>query len=125
VDVLAVESNYCPRMQLASNRPQFLKDRIMGGAGHLSNQQSARLVRQVSPASHVVLLHLSLLCNTPKVALQAHDWTQDADAPACTVANWDAPTAWIDIKPAPAGTRPAEPTAMPRFLWETVHEPEA
>ncbi|MGQ0629098.1 MAG: MBL fold metallo-hydrolase, partial [Phycisphaerales bacterium] len=36
VDVLAIESNYCPEMQAASNRPAQLKARIMGGSGHLS-----------------------------------------------------------------------------------------
>lgn len=122
VDVLAVESNYCPRMQLASNRPQFLKDRIMGGAGHLSNQQSAKLVRDIAPQSHVLLLHLSLECNTPDVALRAHDWTRDADAPACTIANWDGPTPWIEIKPT-SNPRPARqvPLPMPRSLWDLTN----
>ncbi len=123
VDVLAVESNYCPEMQLASSRPKFLKDRIMGGGGHLSNHQSAKLVRQVAPRSHVVLLHLSLDCNTPDKARCSHDWSRDADAPACTIASWDGPTPWINIKP---GNRPArEPLAMPRSLWECVNQPGA
>lgn len=72
VGVLAVESNYCPRMELASDRPDFLKRRIMGGAGHLSNEQSADLVRQTRPTRHVVLLHLSQQCNSPHIALAHH-----------------------------------------------------
>ena len=71
VDVLAVESNYCPRMQRESDRPEFLKQRIMGGSGHLSNQQSAVLARAVCPG-RAVLLHLSRQCNTPARALAAH-----------------------------------------------------
>ncbi len=72
VDVLAIESNYCPTLQLASDRPVFLKNRIMGGAGHLSNDQCASVVRQIAPRRSVVLLHLSRQCNTPALASAAH-----------------------------------------------------
>ncbi len=72
VDVLAIESNYCPAMQEASGRPEFLKKRIMGGRGHLSNAQCADAVRAIAPGSHVVLLHLSRQCNTPDLARAPH-----------------------------------------------------
>jgi phosphoribosyl 1,2-cyclic phosphodiesterase len=74
LDVLAIECNYCPQLQLASSRPPFLKQRIMGGNGHLSNLQAFAMVRQVLdrhqrnghelPAS-IVLLHRSQQCNCP------------------------------------------------------------
>lgn len=72
VDVLAVESNYCPRLQVGSDRPQFLKNRIMGGHGHLSNEQCLELTRRVSPRREVVLLHLSRQCNEPLLAASYH-----------------------------------------------------
>lgn len=75
--ILAVESNYDPNMQLSSLRPQRLKHRIMGGAGHLSNEQAYELVQAVfntaahgaagTLPSHVVLLHRSRQCNCPEV----------------------------------------------------------
>ncbi len=75
--ILAVESNYDPDMQLSSLRPQRLKHRIMGGAGHLSNAQAFELVQGVFNAaardaatplpSHVVLLHRSRQCNCPEI----------------------------------------------------------
>lgn len=68
VGVLAIESNYDPAMQLASARPEFLKRRIMGGAGHLSNAECADLVARIAsgaPPEHIVLLHLSRQCNDP------------------------------------------------------------
>lgn len=68
VDVLAVESNYCPKMEAESDRPEFLKRRIMGGSGHLSNRQCGELTRRIAPKRHVVLLHLSRECNTPELA---------------------------------------------------------
>lgn len=71
VDLLAIESNYDPPMQLRSNRPLFLKRRIMGQAGHLSNEQAFELVCNVEKRSpggnpqQIVLLHRSQQCNHP------------------------------------------------------------
>ena len=75
LDVLALESNYDRQMQLDSHRPWFLKQRIMGGGGHLSNDQAFAAVRQILDCheidgatlpSHIVLLHRSLECNCPR-----------------------------------------------------------
>ena len=93
VDVLAIESNYCPRMQLASARPEFLKKRIMGGSGHLSNQEALDAVRAVSPRDHVVLLHLSRDCNDPALVADLHAGCDYA----LTIANQYNPTRWIRI----------------------------
>lgn len=76
VDVLAIESNYCPQMQLASTRPDFLKSRIMGGRGHLSNQQSARAVAAIAPKEALILLHLSRECNSRDAATLVHTANQ-------------------------------------------------
>lgn len=76
LDILALESNYDPQMQVQSARPWFLKNRIMGGAGHLSNQQAfeaiVRILNRMEKTArrlpqHIVLLHRSLECNCPKL----------------------------------------------------------
>jgi len=70
LDALAIESNYDPRMQVESGRPYFLKRRIMGGNGHLSNEQSIEAVLEIAERSrlaHVVPLHLSQQCNDPGI----------------------------------------------------------
>jgi len=72
VDVLAIESNYCPCLQADSERPAFLKDRITGGSGHLSNAQCAEAAARIAPRERVVLLHLSRQCNRPELALREH-----------------------------------------------------
>jgi len=93
VDVLAIESNYCPRMQADSDRPDFLKRRIMGGAGHLSNEECRAAITAIAPTRHVVLLHLSRECNTPALAGRYH-----VDTPyELTIASPDAPTAAIRL----------------------------
>lgn len=46
-DVVAIESNYCPRLQHESRRPPFLKARIMGGRGHLSNEECLEAIMRL------------------------------------------------------------------------------
>jgi ribonuclease BN (tRNA processing enzyme) len=116
VDVLALESNYCPRMQLASDRPAFLKQRIMGGSGHLSNQEALEAVRAISPREHVVLLHLSRQCNHPALVADLHAGGDYA----LTIADQYNPTRWIRLTRGerPLG-RPVVSTrlAQTRTLW--------
>ncbi|HZW10919.1 MAG TPA: MBL fold metallo-hydrolase [Phycisphaerales bacterium] len=109
VDVLAVESNYCPRMQAGSDRPWFLKRRVMGGRGHLSNEECLRLIGDVGPRSHVVLLHLSRQCNDPTLVARLH-----AQKPyRVTITSQHAPTEWIEVR-ATSGAPPcAAPPARP------------
>ena len=75
VDLLAIESNYDRQMQLDSPRPSLLKRRIMGGSGHLSNDEAFEAVRGIlgrceargtPPPAHIVLLHRSRDCNCPQ-----------------------------------------------------------
>jgi len=99
VDMLALESNYCPELQERSARPVWLKRRITGGAGHLSNQQSSELVRAIAPRRRVVLLHLSEDCNRPEAVMDAHKH----DRLEITVSSQREPTGWIPIEPDPNG----------------------
>ncbi len=73
VDVMAIESNYCRGLQLASSRPEALKGRIMGGRGHLSNEDAMQALRAIRPKRHVVLLHLSRECNQPRLVTRLHE----------------------------------------------------
>lgn len=117
VDVLAIESNYCPRLQAASGRPAFLKRRIMGGAGHLSNEECAEAVRAIGPASRVVLLHLSQECNLPERAGAHH-----ADASyELTISSQDEPTDWVWARSC---ARPGPPSAgitADPSLFDAIH----
>lgn len=91
VDVLAIESNYCPKMQEAADRPAIVKSRVTGGNGHLSNQQCRRMVHAIAPQHHVVLLHLSRQCNTPELAAIEHL----GSAYQLSISSQQAPTPWI------------------------------
>jgi phosphoribosyl 1,2-cyclic phosphodiesterase len=110
VDLLALESNYDPQMQLSSARPWFLKQRIMGGAGHLSNEQAFSAVRAILDRaqrvrgclpSHIVLLHRSRQCNCPRVV--RHLFHQDPRvAERLTLSDQHRRTDWL----RPVGGRP-------------------
>ncbi len=116
VDVLAIESNYCPRMQVESDRPEFLKQRVMGGSGHLSNQECARLVAEIGPREHVVLLHLSRQCNDPTLAARLH-----ARQPyRLTVSSQTEPTPWIEIESAPRPSPEPARAIVRGSLFDTI-----
>ena len=104
VDILAIESNYDRAMQLESARPAFLKDRIMGGKGHLSNDECIDAVRAISwprEPEHVVLLHLSRECNCPELVRGMWRAALPALEPRLVIAQPFAPT-----QPIRRGGRP-------------------
>ncbi len=71
-----LESNHDPEMLMRSDRNNWLKMRIIGDRGHLSNEQSAHyLTMIVGPhTKEIALAHLSRDCNTPQIATKTfHD----------------------------------------------------
>ena len=62
-----LESNYDEDMLTNGDYPYYLKKRISGDTGHLSNSQALELVKLHKPAfmSHLVLSHLSKNNNCP------------------------------------------------------------
>lgn len=126
VEVLAIESNYCPNMQAYSGRPEFLRRRITNGSGHLSNEQAAEAVRAISPREHVVLLHLSLDCNRPELAAMHYNGCPYE----VTISSWEKPTPWVRLTwpgvAPPSGGTPARRSAgeavgvryAARTLWD-------
>lgn len=102
-DLVAIESNYDPRMQEGSARPAFLKRRITGGSGHLSNGQALAAVRQILDRAaaaadrlpdHIVLLHRSRECNCPRL-LRRTFASDPRIAPRLTLAEQHRRTEWL------------------------------
>jgi len=64
-----LEANYDEEMLEKGRYPYFLKNRIRGGQGHLSNTQALKLFIDYKPAhmSHVLLSHLSKDNNCPQL----------------------------------------------------------
>ena len=73
VDAALIESNYDPDMLRNGRYPRYLKNRIAGPHGHLSNIESAELVARYGTRLRWACLgHLSGENNTPELALGTH-----------------------------------------------------
>jgi phosphoribosyl 1,2-cyclic phosphodiesterase len=73
LDGVLLESNYDPAMLAGGPYPAFLKRRIAGPGGHLSNGEAAALVAGAATAGRLgwaCLGHLSAENNTPELALE-------------------------------------------------------
>lgn len=74
VDALFLESNFDEQMLEKGQYPYFLKKRISGPGGHISNREAADLVAQnaSSKLKWLCLAHLSDKNNTKRKAMTAH-----------------------------------------------------
>jgi phosphoribosyl 1,2-cyclic phosphodiesterase len=74
LDAVLLESNYDPEMLANGSYPEWLKERITGPEGHISNFEAAEVL--LGSASKrmkwACLGHLSEDNNTPKLALDTH-----------------------------------------------------
>jgi len=94
-----LEANYDESLLENGRYPVFLKNRIRGGKGHLSNKQALEIfIQNRHPAlSHLLLSHLSKENNSPQLALQL--FTQHANGTEIMIASRDQPTEVIRIAP--------------------------
>ncbi len=106
-DLIVIESNHDRDMLKVGPYPWPLKQRIASNTGHLSNDETARWMREDfdGRAEHIVLAHLSRQCNHPELArlsaLQAlatrgSMFFPDAER-RVLVAHHDRPTQWFDL----------------------------
>jgi phosphoribosyl 1,2-cyclic phosphodiesterase len=75
LDAVFLESNYDPAMLAAGPYPAYLKQRIRGPHGHISNIESAEILRRAAEEKRLqwaCLAHLSEENNNPTVALRTH-----------------------------------------------------
>ena len=70
-----LEANYDEKMLEKGNYPIYLKNRIRGGKGHLSNKQAVELFVTYKPdfMSHLLLSHLSKNNNSPELVQELFD----------------------------------------------------
>jgi phosphoribosyl 1,2-cyclic phosphodiesterase len=87
-----LESNYDPDLLQSGSYPPWLKERIRGAGGHLSNAEAAELLRDAAPPrlAWVCLGHLSEHNNRPDLALDTHRQIGGHTAPIHTASRWDA-----------------------------------
>ena len=71
---LVIESNHDISMELKTNRPMELKQRILGERGHLCNEDSAFAALEIigDNTKEIILAHLSEEANTEEKAIEAY-----------------------------------------------------
>lgn len=69
-DILIIESNHDEEMLRTGSYPPILQERIRSDEGHLSNRQTAEILRAVAHEGlkQVILIHLSGENNSPELA---------------------------------------------------------
>lgn len=69
---VVLESNHDEKMLRDAKRPEYLKQRILGRQGHLSNKAAAELLSEIAgpDLDAAFLAHLSRDCNKGELALQ-------------------------------------------------------
>jgi phosphoribosyl 1,2-cyclic phosphodiesterase len=72
LDAVFIESNYDPEMLSKGPYPSFLKRRIQGPGGHISNFEAAELLLSGERLKWACLSHLSQHNNYPDLALKTH-----------------------------------------------------
>jgi phosphoribosyl 1,2-cyclic phosphodiesterase len=82
LDGVFIESNYDPEMLANGPYPLCLQERIRGPRGHLSNIESAELLRACGRRLQwACLAHLSEQNNRPRLALETHRVISDGTYP--------------------------------------------
>lgn len=96
LDALLLEFNHDRERLLKGPYPAFLKDRVAGAKGHLSNAQAAELLAALDTTrlQHLVLTHLSETNNTPALALAAASAALGAQPDWLVCAEQDAGLGW-------------------------------
>jgi phosphoribosyl 1,2-cyclic phosphodiesterase len=98
-DALLLESNHDSDMLAASTYPAFLKQRVGGQFGHLSNQAAAQIAAAVQhpKLKHLVAAHLSLQNNQAPLVQQLLAQAMGCANQDILVADADSGTPWLSL----------------------------
>ncbi|HUT58825.1 MAG TPA: MBL fold metallo-hydrolase [Phycisphaerae bacterium] len=91
LDAVFIESNYDPELLRRGPYPEYLKLRIRGPGGHLSNGESAALLAGAggSRLRWACLSHLSETNNNPELALRTHRETMGERLPLSVAGRYE------------------------------------
>ncbi|MFH1155416.1 MAG: MBL fold metallo-hydrolase [Pseudomonadota bacterium] len=97
--ILYVEANHDSDMLINGPYPWYLKQRVKGRTGHLSNLDTREMLTEIRSKDlrHVILAHLSQQNNTPDMAFRTVGECLDTACTTLTVASPDHPGEIISI----------------------------
>lgn len=98
-DALVLECNHDPQMLREGPYPPALQARVGGDLGHLSNEQSAAIVKKVdtSKLQHLVAAHISEKNNLPQLAEAALSQALNCENGWIALAEQDKGLSWREI----------------------------
>ena len=96
---LLLECNHDAQMLAGGAYPAFLKQRVGGRFGHLSNVDAAQIAKSLDHAglNHVIAAHLSRQNNRPDLAQEALAFALGRNAADIAVATQDEGCDWINV----------------------------
>jgi len=99
VTALILECNHDEELLAQSRYPPFLRQRIAGDRGHLSNRQAAQLLQAIDRRQlrQVVAAHLSRENNRPELAQAALAKAVGGNAEDVAVADQDSGSGWLEV----------------------------
>jgi len=99
LDALLLEFNHDSDMLAGSRYPPFLKQRVGGNYGHLSNTAAAEIARAVTHAGlrHVLAAHLSEQNNRPEIVRRIMAEALGAREDEMLTANATEGSPWLDV----------------------------
>jgi phosphoribosyl 1,2-cyclic phosphodiesterase len=99
LDAVLLESNYDPQMLADGPYPEFLKERIEGPGGHISNLEAAELLKSNTGKrmQWACLAHLSQDNNTPQLAVKTHHRLLGKRLPILVATRYEA-TAVMEVR---------------------------
>lgn len=99
-DALVLESNHDSQMLAKSVYPPFLKKRVAGGFGHLSNSVAVEVLHEIlhDGLQYVVAAHLSQQNNQPEIVAQHFAEALKCRFDEVCIADAENGTPWITIK---------------------------
>ena len=98
-DALLLECNHDSELLAQSNYPWFLKQRVGGQFGHLSNDAAAQIARSVRHAglNHLVAAHLSQQNNRPALVQELLSQALGCSSADIVVADANTGTPWLAL----------------------------
>ena len=104
-EILLIEANHDENMLQVGAYPYYLKRRILGDKGHLSNENSGKLIRILlhEKMKYVFLGHLSKENNFPELAYETVKFEVEADgnelskSVSIQVANREVPSEFVSV----------------------------
>ncbi|THB70882.1 MAG: MBL fold metallo-hydrolase [Gammaproteobacteria bacterium] len=99
LDSIFIESNHCINMLQVGPYPRFLKERVGGGLGHLSNDQCVDFLKKIGcdQMQHIIAGHISEKNNCPQLVQTILSSALNLQGDRIKIASQDRGIGWCEV----------------------------